>query len=73
MKEGHPHAKSSHGVLTISAGLAGNLSTSIGRDASWKDVVALADKLLYEAKHQGRNQVIWEGSSVGLCGLKASH
>ncbi len=48
-----PHAKSPHGVVTISIGVA----TSMPDEAvSWSTLIELSDKALYRAKQDGRNR-----------------
>jgi len=42
------------GVVTLSIGLATRVSGTVGEAT---DLVALADKLLYQAKHTGRGRV----------------
>ena len=49
-----PHAKSPSGVVTISLGIA--TSGNDGR-LSADELVGVADKVLYHAKHSGRNRV----------------
>jgi diguanylate cyclase (GGDEF)-like protein len=49
-----PHAKSSHGVVTISVGIAAFVPDHDAKPDWW---VKLADAALYEAKKSGRNQV----------------
>ena len=52
-----PHSESAFGVVTLSAGIA-----SVSGDdkrLEWQQVVEQADKWLYQAKEQGRNQVCW--------------
>lgn len=52
-----PHEKSAHKVLTMSGGV-GCLDFSIETHKdNWKPIVEQADKGLYEAKQQGRNQI----------------
>ena len=51
-----PHCKSPYKVVTISIGIA-SCSAVDCANSSWKDVVENADKLLYQAKSCGRNQV----------------
>jgi diguanylate cyclase (GGDEF)-like protein len=47
-----PHAKSPHGVITISIGVA----TSMPDEAcSWTTLIEKADRALYRAKQEGRN------------------
>ena len=48
------HEKSSYGLLTISAGV---FAEENFEDVSWEELVEHADKGLYDAKEQGRNQV----------------
>jgi two-component system chemotaxis family response regulator WspR len=50
-----PHLHSSHGVITMSVGLA---STVPGEHMTPEDLVAQADEALYEAKRCGRNRVM---------------
>ncbi len=47
-----PHERSPIGYLTLSAGLASSNPRLIG----WREVIELADRRLYEAKDNGRNQ-----------------
>ena len=50
----HPHAKSPGGVVTISLGIA----TSANHvRLSADELLGVADKVLYHAKHSGRNRV----------------
>lgn len=51
-KLGIPHAGSEHVCVTISMGIA--CSTNV---ASAKELIEYADQCLYQAKHNGRNQV----------------
>jgi diguanylate cyclase (GGDEF)-like protein len=46
------HPNSPFKVLTVSAGVA------MGSDTHWESSVAAADKALYQAKEQGRNQTV---------------
>ncbi|KZY28725.1 hypothetical protein A3752_15155 [Oleiphilus sp. HI0081] len=46
-----PHIESDKGVLTVSIGVVES------RVEAWQDLVKQADKALYQAKSQGRNQV----------------
>ena len=48
-----PHRESKLGFLTISGGV----SCFATKFPSWKDIVELADKGLYQAKEKGRNQI----------------
>ncbi|NDV89139.1 diguanylate cyclase [Aurantimonas aggregata] len=53
-----PHSGGSHGVVTISAGLA-TLNAEVGaelRDVAW--LIQSADRALYEAKANGRDRVV---------------
>jgi len=50
-----PHEKSPFNKITISAGV-GYIAPEELKEKSWQDVVAEADKYLYEAKQAGRNQ-----------------
>ena len=50
-----PHAQSPFGVLTMSGGISSSKDT--GQSSDWCDVVQLADRWLYQAKTDGRNQV----------------
>ena len=47
-----PHERSPIGYLTLSAGLASSNPRLIG----WREVIELADRRLYDAKENGRNQ-----------------
>jgi diguanylate cyclase (GGDEF)-like protein len=49
-----PHSGSPFGIVTISIGCA-TMIPEFGRHAP--DLIAIADHALYEAKHDGRNQV----------------
>jgi diguanylate cyclase (GGDEF)-like protein len=49
-----PHAKSLHGIVTISVGISAFVPSESSSSAHWLEV---ADAALYEAKHHGRNQV----------------
>ena len=49
-----PHAKSPHGIVTVSVGVAAFVPSEATSIAHWIEV---ADVALYEAKRQGRNQV----------------
>jgi diguanylate cyclase (GGDEF)-like protein len=50
-----PHACSEAGdVVTISLGVAATYATASSQPQA---LVAAADKMLYQAKHRGRNQV----------------
>jgi PleD family two-component response regulator len=52
---GLQHAGSAHGIVTLSAGVAGCLP---GRNTTgWQAVVGRADRALYEAKASGRDSV----------------
>ena len=52
-----PHQMSPHNVLTMSCGIA--CQTSDGsKGKNWREVVALADKGLYQAKQEGRNRYV---------------
>ena len=51
----HPHEKSSHGVLTTSAGVACSHTNDKCFD-TWEEVFQHADKALYNAKDNGRNR-----------------
>jgi len=46
--------------ITFSVGLA-----TIGRRASLRSVMATADRRLYDAKNNGRNQIVWVDISAG--------
>ena len=50
-----PHEKSPFNKITLSAGV-GYIAPQELKEKSWQDVVAKADKYLYEAKQAGRNQ-----------------
>ena len=55
---GHPWAEVTHGVaVTASIGVAAAPRDAVERSA----LLALADRFLYQAKHQGRDRVV--GSS----------
>jgi diguanylate cyclase (GGDEF)-like protein/PAS domain S-box-containing protein len=53
-----PHRGNSSGIVTISAGCA-TLVPSFGKRAT--DLIEIADKALYRAKHNGRNRVCSSG------------
>lgn len=48
-----PHEYSTHGVLTISIGVA---VATAGSPATLEDLIGMADKALYKAKNAGRNR-----------------
>jgi diguanylate cyclase (GGDEF)-like protein len=48
-----PHAKSPHGVVTISIGVA---TAMPDEDVSWTTLIEQSDKALYKAKQEGRNR-----------------
>ena len=50
-----PHAKSSHGVVTISIGVATMMPDE---SLSWSTLIETADKALYRAKQAGRNRAM---------------
>ena len=57
-----PHANSSEGVVTVSAGVAGMIPT-MGVDSPLT-LLKRADQALYEAKNSGRNQACgWHANS----------
>jgi diguanylate cyclase (GGDEF)-like protein len=56
-----PHEKSPNGILTVSLGVGTSFP---GIDKTPKELVALADKLLYKAKQEGRNRVCSELLSI---------
>jgi diguanylate cyclase (GGDEF)-like protein len=53
------HSDSPFKVLTISAGIA------MGSDTNWEISIAAADKALYQAKEQGRNQTVLRSLNSG--------
>ena len=52
-----PHEKSPFQKLTVSAGV-GHIEATELEGKSWQDIVAQADKYLYQAKKAGRNQAM---------------
>lgn len=56
-----PHSRSQKGYVTISLGVAEMTSTSTLTPSQLLD---LADKNLYQAKHQGRNRVIFQDQNT---------
>lgn len=48
-----PHAKSPHGVVTISIGVA---TAMPDEDVSWTTLIERSDRALYRAKQEGRNR-----------------
>ncbi len=53
---GIPHTKSETGrIVTLSIGVA---SLIPNKDHSLKDLISMADKALYQAKHEGRNRTV---------------
>ena len=50
------HEKSAFNKITLSAGV-GYIAPQKLKQKTWQDVVAEADKYLYEAKQAGRNQI----------------
>jgi diguanylate cyclase (GGDEF)-like protein len=56
-----PHEKSPNGILTVSLGVG---TAFPGIDKTPKELVVLADKLLYKAKQEGRNRVCSELLSI---------
>ncbi|UUZ52750.1 GGDEF domain-containing protein [Massilia sp. H-1] len=48
-----PHAKSPHGVVTISIGVA---TAMPDEDVSWSTLIEESDRALYRAKQDGRNR-----------------
>ena len=50
-----PHAKSPHGVVTISIGVA---TAMPDESVSWSTLIESADKALYRAKQAGRNRAL---------------
>jgi len=57
-----PHEKSPFQKLTVSAGV-GHIEATELEGKSWQDIVAQADKYLYQAKQAGRNQAM--GQAMG--------
>ena len=62
-----PHNRSPLGHLTLSAGLASSNHRLIG----WREVIELADRRLYDAKNNGRNQFHVKDDSASLQVLKS--
>ena len=62
-----PHEKSPYGYLTMSAGLACSNPRLIG----WREVIELADRRLYDAKCNGRNQFHMKEDSGSVKILKS--
>jgi diguanylate cyclase (GGDEF)-like protein len=48
-----PHAKSPHGVVTISIGVA---TAMPDEDVNWSTLIEASDRALYRAKQEGRNR-----------------
>jgi diguanylate cyclase (GGDEF)-like protein len=58
-----PHPKSVHGIVTISIGVVAFVPSP---DTNSAEYLKAADVALYEAKHNGRNQVVRAGSASAL-------
>ncbi len=56
-----PHDKSPNGIITVSIGVG---TAFPGIDKNSKELITLADKLLYKAKQEGRNRVCSELLSI---------
>ncbi len=58
-----PHTKTPIGVVTISGGIGSGLSEK-NEKPSWRNVLEEADRGLYRAKGNGRNQIAFDCSTV---------
>jgi diguanylate cyclase (GGDEF)-like protein len=59
-----PHERSAHGVVTVSAGVAGIEPRLHAMDDGYPQLIRDADRALARAKHAGRNRV-----EAGLPGI----
>jgi diguanylate cyclase (GGDEF)-like protein len=58
-----PHARSAHGIVTISVGIVAFVPS---QDATATQYVSAADAALYEAKRRGRNQIARAGYAANI-------
>lgn len=60
------HCESAFGHLTVSAGISAVVRMENNDGLQWQSVIAEADKKLYQAKNNGRNQVCWQLAETPL-------